>query len=125
MRFGDRMVVHSCALAEGSRELQQRVWSAEVGVVLPRIEELRQQLIDRYSSRFRMPYRTRFNQIIDDVRDLEIGHVCDQLQTISAPREDRYAAAQLTKMRNRLAHLETLDEPSIRGFRTVAAAAQR
>ena len=119
-KFGDTELTHSAALGPKSTELATRIWSAEVGVVLPRIEELRQKFLSRYSSRFRMPYKTRFGQVFDDVRDLEIGHICDQLQTISASSEDRFAVDRLTKMRNRLAHLEPLDPVLLQGFRSAA-----
>jgi hypothetical protein len=120
-KFGDTELTHSAALGAESTELSRRIWSAEVGVILPRIEELRQKFLTRYSTRFRMPYKTRFGQVIDDVRDLEIGHICDQLQTIGASSEERFAVERLTKMRNCLAHLEPLDPILLQGFRSAAA----
>jgi hypothetical protein len=120
-KFGDTELAHSAALEPESPEITRRIWSAEVGVVLPRIEELRQQFLARYYTSFQMPYRTRLRQMITDVRDLEIGHICDQLQTINAPSEDRFAVEQLTKMRNQLAHLEPLEEWLLQGFRSSCA----
>jgi len=64
-----------------------------------------------------MPFETYFGEVIVDVLDLEIGHIREQLQHISASSEDRHSIEEITRVRNRLAHLELLDPASLQAFR--------
>jgi hypothetical protein len=116
-RFGETELIHSAILCPRSKELESRIWSAEVGVVFPRIEVLRRKFVDRYAKLFRLPFVTHFGEVINDVRDLEIGQVKEQLQRICSAAEDRQSIEQITRVRNRLAHLELLDSALLQAFR--------
>jgi hypothetical protein len=75
-----KSVVHSAALAHNdpTSEIARRVWSAEIGVLLPLIEEKRRGFLERYGKVLRVPFQTPFG-IITDVRDLEISHIDYQI----------------------------------------------
>lgn len=102
---------HSAALAltDPGGEIARRVWSAEVGVLLPYVEEKRRELIARLADVFPMPHRTRFGEQIDDVRDLEIGHIEHKVNALAAVDADtRSFVRRLREIRNCLSHLEPL-----------------
>jgi hypothetical protein len=67
---------HTCFafVLDGSRFLDGLIWRAEIGVLMPFIEEQRQQLIERNRPLLKLPFYTRFG-VIDDVYDLEIGMI--------------------------------------------------
>jgi len=53
---------------------------------------------------------TRFGEVITDIRDLEIGHIESQrAKNPAASNSVRQLITQLRKIRNALAHLESLD----------------
>jgi hypothetical protein len=108
--------LHSAVLSVKAMEdeIAHRVWSAEVAVLLPFVEEQRQILIRQLSCFLQVPFTTRFGDTIDDVRDLEIGHIEGQLATCRQPisRAVRRSVELLRAIRNCLSHQEVVP-PSI------------
>jgi hypothetical protein len=104
-----KSVVHSAALAHNdpTSEIARRVWSAEIGVLLPLIEEKRRGFLERYGKVLRVPFQTPFG-IITDVRDLEISHIDYQIAScrLAIDPEVRGLIARLRDIRNTLSHLE-------------------
>jgi hypothetical protein len=104
---------HSALLAVGGeraglRELERRIWSAEVGVMLPYVEARRQELIQRLGRVLEGDFRTPYG-VISDPRELEIGHIVYQI----SGRADvagglKSQAERLLIIRNALAHGEPL-----------------
>lgn len=103
---------HSAALSlrDLSNEIRRRIWSAEVGVLFPYVEEQRQTILRRLRGLLRVPFETRFGEIITDWRDLEIGHIESQIATNGIPvaREMRRMLQHLRQIRNCLAHQEVV-----------------
>ena len=83
------------------------MWSAEVGVLLPFVEERRQWFLDRYGYHLQIPFESNFGTITD-VRDLEINHIDWQLKALRMYVEPRIRrlVAHLCEIRNALSHLE-------------------
>lgn len=107
-----RQKMHSAVLAlNDSGEIDRRVWSAEVGVMLPFVEEARQTIIAQIANVLTVPFRTRFGNVITDIRDLEIGHIERQVVGNGLPVGEamRRLIQQLNKIRNHLSHREPLD----------------
>ena len=103
---------HSALLAmrHDTRALQRRLWNAEVGVMLPFVEEQRQDILARFAGVLRVPFLTQFGEEITDIHDLEIGHIESQLAHNPAVSYSiRQLITQLRKIRNGLSHLESLD----------------
>jgi hypothetical protein len=69
--------VHSAALALADLQgtVRRRIWSAEVGVMLPFVEERHQKILSHLAGVLKVPFTTRFGELISDVHDLEIGHI--------------------------------------------------
>ncbi|OQX01538.1 MAG: hypothetical protein BWK80_59740 [Desulfobacteraceae bacterium IS3] len=107
--FEGEECLHSSILINETEtsELQRRLWSAEVSVLYPYIEEQRQIILNHLKRFLSVPYTTRFGEVITDIKDLEIGHIEAVLSNNSSfrDREMRKRISDLRKMRNDLAHL--------------------
>ena len=102
--------IHPAILAFGERGrdlLADRVWRAQVGVLLPMIEEERTRLSREYVKILSVPFETPAGAIITSVEDLEIGHICHQLRGRISNPEHRHLV-RLRNARNALAHHEPL-----------------
>jgi hypothetical protein len=101
---------HSSILAlRGDRlEIDYRLWRAQVGTVLPLVEEHRRILGERYIHLLQFPIATDDGRI-NDVRDLQIGLLAFHLlKTKGVDRAHREMLVLLRGVRNRLAHYEPL-----------------
>lgn len=111
--FDGTQQVHSAALAvsqESSQEIYRRVWTAEIGVILPFIEEQRRILLGKLKSDLIVPFETRFGEVITELNDLEIGHIDSQISSgdVRVDYGTRIFVENLRAARNALSHLETL-----------------
>ncbi|MGQ9919132.1 MAG: hypothetical protein ACUVS7_17130 [Bryobacteraceae bacterium] len=104
--------IHSAALSfrDPSDDIRRRIWSAEVGVLFPYVENRRQDILKRLAGLLRVPFETRFGEIITDWRDLEIGHIESQIAMHGIPvgGETRRLLRRLREIRNCLAHQEVV-----------------
>jgi len=104
--------IHSAVLAfnDVDSEIERRIWSAEIGVVLPFIEERRQEILGRLAGLLKVPFKTRFGEVISDLRDLEIGHIESQVihNGVAVNPKIRRLIHRLREIRNCLSHLEPL-----------------
>src|SRR5262249_34711844 len=102
-------MVHSAALAHNdpTSEIARRIWGAEIGVLLPFIEEKRRSFLEHYGKLLQVPFQTPFG-VVTDVRDLEIGHIDHQISTRrrGVGPDVRNLIARLRDIRNSLSHLE-------------------
>ena len=105
--------IHSAVLVShgGASAIKQRIWNAEVGVMLPFVEERRQEILTRLAGVLQVPFTTGFGEVITDLRDLEIGHIESQLtyNSTSVSPEVRLLVRRLREIRNCLSHLEPLN----------------
>lgn len=120
--FDGRPVIHSAAVvafdpSDRMKEIDRRLWQAQVGVLLPLIEERRRWIIERFGRAFRLPHFPDGNRNapIHDPRDLEIGHIYHQIefQHVDLGEDVQRLVRRLKKARDRLAHLRPLDAESL------------
>jgi hypothetical protein len=109
--FAGRDQVHSSVLAGGrdtasADEFERRVWSAQVGVLLPFVEGRRRELLKRLDGQLSGPFRFDNGLVVQDPRDLEIGQIEYQLR--KRGRKVPPLVPVLKHIRNRLAHLEVV-----------------
>jgi hypothetical protein len=112
-------VFHSGWVARdtASHEFERRVWSAQVQVLFPLIEQLRRQSIDRYSSRFRMPVQVGDTEFVSDPYELEITMVHRIVSRLSGiPQNVVRLLENAREFRNALAHLEPLTIQQLLAF---------
>lgn len=105
--------IHSAVLVNGvldKAEIERRIWSAEVGELLPFVEQRRHDILRLLAGFLKVPFTTRFGEVIKDVRDLEIGHIEYQIgENCRLVKSDvRNIVRHLREIRNALSHLETI-----------------
>jgi hypothetical protein len=108
--FSGEERVHSAYLAiRQSKELEKRIWSAEVRVLFPYVEEIRHRVLEHYCGLLHVPYRTVFG-VIEDPADLEISHIHDQLKRLcyKVGSEVLDYLERLRLLRNDLAHRQVV-----------------
>lgn len=106
--FEGRTRVHSALLNGNSkRKITRRIWSGQVAVLLPYIEQQRREVLETIGHKLRLPFTTRFGDTIHNLEDLEIGHIALQLPNLRgiAPRYARMIY-RLRDIRNHLSHLD-------------------
>lgn len=114
-RIDGRERDHSAALAvAGNAEaIGHRVWSGQVGVLFPFVEERRHGLVRRLADRLTVPFRPhpKADEILD-LRDLELSHIQRQLrwQESTLPPWLIPAIGTLIDVRNCIAHFEPVPE---------------
>jgi hypothetical protein len=124
-QFAGQPVEHSASLqiAGDTEEIEQRLWEAQVQVLLPFIERQRRLLVQRLNGLLQVPFVGRRGEVIDDVRDLELGHIefqcCERPKAVDC--HTRRLVTSLKLARNELAHFGTLgtwvlEDPVWRGF---------
>ncbi len=105
--------IHSAALAvlDSDHEIKRRIWSAEVGVLFPFVDEKRRELIAKYSKVLRVPFKPLdSNKEITELHNLEVGHIETQLLKDRSSKSSslgRYVR-RLKDIRNDLAHFKPL-----------------
>ena len=106
----EQPVVHSALLAVSgdSRQVRQRVWAAQAGVLLPLIEERRVQLIPYCRRYLKLPVEIE-GQWVNDPLDIEVGQLARHLERTETPPMVRKQVRRLRDARNMLAHMEPLD----------------
>lgn len=102
-------------LADLEQELAYRLWSAQMAVLLPYVEQRRRSLLRQLGHHLRVPFYTQDGTCITDIRDLELGHICHQLNTgqVRVGSELRDYVKQLRNMRNQLAHLDIVHQDEL------------
>lgn len=106
----DDRIVHSALLAVSgnSRQVRQRVWAAQAGVLLPLIEERRVEVLPSCRRYLKMPVDIN-GRSVNDPLDIEIGQLVWLLDRTGTPRKFKKQVRQLRSARNMLAHMEPLD----------------
>jgi uncharacterized protein (DUF2249 family) len=93
----------------GQRFLNRLLWKAEIGILMPYIEEKRQALIEQCRAHLRLPYYSKYG-VINDVYDLEIGILELLLNQSGVPSKATLEFINNLKLaRNQLSHLAPVD----------------
>lgn len=104
--------VHSAwlALSDTRHELTSRLWKAEVGTILPHLEEQRREVLARFSQFLKLPFTTCFGETITDPFELEISHIAAQLgrTRVRLEMDTKRRLVRMADVRNKLAHLKVL-----------------
>ena len=114
---GEQPVVHSALLVVSgdSRQVRQRVWAAQAGVLLPLIEERRAGLIPRCRRYLKLPVEIE-GLWVSDPLDIEVGQLARHLEGTHTPPMIRKQVRRLRDARNMLAHMEPLDPAQALGL---------
>lgn len=117
-----RSILLDCATNQF--EITQRLWTAQIAVVLPLIEKKRREIIDQYEKNLSTwiqhlkPTDSR-GRLVDDFRTLEVGPLC-YIFSRTAARDPVFRTLKLLKdLRNKLAHLETLSADDLDDLKSI------
>ena len=61
------------ALRGNERAISRLIWEAEIAVLMPYIEKLRQRLLETFGKLLKGPFTTKSGEVLTDIYDLEIG----------------------------------------------------
>lgn len=119
--FKSETCVHPALLAlrGNERAISRLIWEAEIAVLMPYIEKLRQRLLETFGKLLKGPFTTKSGEVLTDIYDLEIGLLEYILSGIIGNKnQDLQRVRCLKQARNSLSHLEPV-EPRI--LRTLCA----
>ena len=104
-------VVHTAFLeiCGDKRAVRQRMWAAQAAALFPVVEERRIELVTRYRGSLKLPVVTEDGSSINNPFDLDIGQLARQLDRAGRPPTLRRQTRTLRQIRNRLAHMQSLD----------------
>lgn len=112
--------IHSAylALSDPDGELTNRLWSAQVSVFLPYVEEERRQILRELQQNLIVPFESENGTIVHTINALEIGHIYHQIFTlgVTADQQVRRHVRSLREIRNCLAHLGTLSPEIVKNL---------
>jgi hypothetical protein len=93
----------------GERFLKRLLWKAEIGILMPYIEEKRQALIEQYRIQIKLPHYSKYG-VINDLYDLEIRILELLLNKSSVPSKAVLQFINNLKLaRNQLSHMTPVD----------------
>jgi hypothetical protein len=123
---GDGAVRHhvaALALRQEHDAIRSRIWSGQVAVLFPELEERRRGLIRAHLVRLWVPFHTHDGRTITDVRDLELGHILFQLRSRGVALDSAYMSGiqALVDVRNILAHFDAVPATLLRSSALRAA----
>lgn len=83
----------------------ERIWAAQVGVLLPIVERERRRLLGVHRNLWKLPHRREDGKEIDCAKDLEIGDMAFQARDWSSSfNAEKQRLYWLRQVRNALAH---------------------
>lgn len=102
--------VHHSAIPGMNELVRRRLWKAQVIVLFPALEEVRQLLLSRLSTFLRIPFHTMDGVRVSDPQGLELTHIEAQCSERPLHVEPEYLelVRAARQARNALAHLETV-----------------
>jgi len=111
--FEGKEVAHSAflALQPSDREIRRRLWSAQVAVIYPYIEEERILILDRIGHMLPKSFETRYGDVVLDRYDLELSHILHLVKSRNTPigRSLLRKIEVLKNVRDALSHQRVLD----------------
>ena len=92
-----------------SSAIEQRIWSAQVGVLFPYVETRRRELLARLRRRLVIPFEAADGRIVREYEDLELSHITAQVRRSPDARDPAWLLGTLDRLvavRNSIAHFE-------------------
>ena len=95
-------------ILQASDHPRERIWAAQVAVLLPLVERERQCLLNAHRALWRLPHTRRDGTQIQSLKDLEIGDMAVQARFRGPLEVERQRLNWLRRVRNQLAHNEVV-----------------
>ena len=109
LRFAERLSRYPLpGILNASDHPRERIWAAQVAVLLPLVERQRQLLLSAHRTRWQVPHEREDGRQVRCLEDLEIGDMATQARSGSLFGVDRERLNWLRQVRNQLAHNEVV-----------------
>ena len=103
--FAERLSRHPLGRILNSNDHPgERIWAAQVAVLLPLVERQRRWLLDAHRGLWQLPHVRKDGTQVRRMEDLEIGDLATQARSRRLLGVDRERLDWLRRVRNRLAH---------------------
>ena len=86
----------------------ERIWRAQVSVLLPLVENERRHRLDTYQTLWRLPHIRGDGKEVRSLDNLEIGDLAAQARQVGLPKAEWQRLDWLRRVRNLLAHNEVV-----------------
>lgn len=98
-------------LTDLRNRVEAAVWASQIKLVFPRLEDLRRELVQKYSGKIQqyLPITSNIDERVDKASELEIGQLyflCSKTRIMDKPDYEKLKT--MREARNLLAHRETL-----------------
>ena len=91
-------------IVSSSDHAHERIWAAQVAVLLPLVERQRRWFVNAHRALWRLPHARKDGRQIRRMEDLEIGDLANQARSRALLGVNRERLDWLRRVRNRLAH---------------------
>lgn len=99
------------ALKDDLKEIDRRLWMAQIKVIFPYIEDQRRLILEEIKDLLRIPFITSDSRTISNWQDLELSHIYVQMITYNGfNKELTQKVKKLKDLRNKLSHLEPINQ---------------
>lgn len=99
------------------KQLEERLWEAQIKVVFPLVEKHRNSIIAKYKASIELllPIKTVYGEKFTDVSEVELGTIAYlvEVRKIDVNNEDYKKISILKNARNVLAHIKTLTQKQV------------
>ena len=95
-------------IMQANEHTRERIWRAQISVLLPLVEGERRRLLNAYRTLWRLPHLRKDGKKIVSLENLEIGDLATQAGSIGVPKPERQCLRWLLRVRNALAHNEAV-----------------
>ena len=90
-------------ILEDGAHPRERIWAAQVQVLLPMVEQERLRLLDTYQGIWKLPHERKDGSVVERLEDMEIGDMARQARLVGPDLEQK-RLIWLRRIRNALAH---------------------
>ena len=87
---------------------RERIWKAQVSVLLPLVESERRRQLDAHRTLWRLPHTRKDGKEVVSLENLEIGDMAAQAGRVGVPEPEQQRLRWLRRVRNALAHNEAV-----------------
>lgn len=87
----------------------ERVWSAQVAVLLPLVDRERRRLLDAYRESWVVPYSIEGSRRVEELSELEVSHMVHQARENPIIAKELGLLRWLRAVRNSIAHMRVVN----------------
>ena len=87
---------------------RSKIWSAQISVLFPLIDQERRRILEKYRSVWQLPYQSKMGKLRFRLYDLEVSDMVDQAEDVRVLSREKACLEWLQRVRNLLAHMKVV-----------------